>query len=316
MVGDAEVLSRRLAPGGWSLTFQPLVMAKSSSTQAGINNYASFVLADSLMWSGLGRVINNFRTGILGLHPIPASGGPLVLQRLRVPFTYAWSTSLLPKPGDWRSNIDVVGFFSMPNDTFYKPDPALAKFLAAGPPPIYIGFGSVVVKDPLKLTETILGAVQKAGVRALVSAGWADLGKTDIDIPDSVFIIKGNIPHDWLFDAGRVAAVCHHGGAGTTAAGLTAGLPTIIVPFFGDQWFWGNAVHTSGAGPQPIPHAEMTVDILTDAIKFALLPETREAAQVVGESIRSENGVAKGVDSFHKNLPLLNMRWVTREGHS
>lgn len=77
--------------------------------------------------------------------------------------------------------------------------------------------------------------MERTGVRALVSAGWADLGSTG-DIPDSVFIIKGNVPHDWLFDEGRVSAVCHHGGAGTTCAGLRLGLPTIIVPFFGDQW--------------------------------------------------------------------------------
>jgi hypothetical protein len=201
---------------------------------------------------------------------------------------------------------DVVGFLTMPTTVSYTPDAALSKFLATGPPPIYIGFGSIVVKDPDALTNTILEAVKATGVRALLSAGWSDLGA--LDIPESVFLIKGDIPHDWLFADGRVCAVCHHGGAGTTAAGLRAGLPTIIVPFFGDQPFWGSAVAAAGAGPQPIPYKKLSAETLANGIEVALSEPAQAAAAAIGDSIRAEDGTGAGVDSVHRLLPLKAMR--------
>ncbi|GMK53538.1 hypothetical protein CspeluHIS016_0101240 [Cutaneotrichosporon spelunceum] len=285
----------------------PLVAAKSSSSDRTLNNYTSFLLADALMWQGLGDLINHFRNSILGLRPLSHMAGPLTLRRLQIPFTYAWSEHLLPKPAEWKDNMDVVGFYTMDSDTRFTPDAALAKFLAAGEPPVYFGFGSVVIDKPDQLTNTILNAVERKGIRALVSAGWADIG-VGADIPDSVFVIKGNVPHEWLFAEGRVAAVCHHGGAGTTAAGLRLGVPTIVVPFFGDQWFWGNAVHHAGAGPAPIPYTELTVEKLVAGLEVALAPRTLEAARRIGEQISLEDGVADGVRSFHRHLPLLNMR--------
>ena len=96
---------------------------------------------------------------------------------------------------------------------------------------MYIGFGSIVVDDPTGMTKLIFEAVKLAGVRALVSKGWGGLGADEIGIPEDVFML-GNVPHDWLFK--HVSAVVHHGGAGTTAAGIAAGKPTVVVPFFGD----------------------------------------------------------------------------------
>ncbi|KAG5634498.1 hypothetical protein H0H81_001741 [Sphagnurus paluster] len=155
------------------------------------------------------------------------------------------------------------------------------------------------------MTKIIFDATAQAGVRALISAGWGGLGS--VSIPPHIFIL-GNVPHDWLFAEERVSAVVHHGGAGTTAVGLAKGRPTVVVPFFGDQGFWGAMIHKAGAGPQPIPHKELGVENLRDAIKFAVSPPAKQAAGRMADQIQNEDGVLRGVESFYRHLPLLNMR--------
>ncbi|OCF44536.1 hypothetical protein I317_01608 [Kwoniella heveanensis CBS 569] len=293
----------------WSPTTNfnhPLVNVQQSNAEKGLTNYLSFALAEMLTWQGLGDVINNFRSNSLSLEPISMRSGPSILDRLKVPWTYCWSDALINKPKDWKEHIDISGFYFLSGDVDFQPEPELKSFLDSGEAPIYIGFGSVVVEDATAMTKTIFEAVQAAGVRALVSAGWGGLG--GCDVPENVFILKGNIPHDWLFAEGRVSAVCHHGGAGTTAIGLRNGLPTIVVPFFGDQMFWGNMIHKAGAGPAPIPQKSLTSENLSAAIKFATSAHAKSAAQTMADQIRSESGEQKGVDSFHRHLPLLNMR--------
>lgn len=187
----------------------------------------------------------------------------------------------------------------------YTPDPELAAYLAAGPPPVYIGFGSIVVDDPDAMTKLIFEAVKKAGVRALVSKGWGGLGADDLGIPEGVFML-GNVPHDWLFQ--HVSAVVHHGGAGTTAAGIATGKPTVVVPFFGDQPFWGAMVARAGAGPVPIPYKQLTADKLAAAITEALKPETLERAKELGSKIKEEKGAETGAKSFHDMLDVDHLR--------
>jgi hypothetical protein len=180
--------------------------------------------------------------------------------------------------------------------TNYQPDPALAEFLAAGPPPVYIGFGSIVVDDPNAMTKLIFDAVKKTGQRALVSKGWGGFGADDMGKPDNVFML-GNVPHDWLFQ--HVSCVVHHGGAGTTAAGIALGRPTVIVPFFGDQPFWGAMVARAGAGPTPVHSKDLTADRLAEAILKALKPETLDRAKELGDRIKEEKGTEAGATSFH-----------------
>ncbi|TRM59795.1 glycosyltransferase family 1 protein [Schizophyllum amplum] len=283
----------------------PLVDISFSNAGERLTNYISYALADILTWQGMGDIVNKFRNRALGLPSLSVRSGPGLSERLRVPWTYCMSPALVPKPTDWSNHIDVVGFYFLDLATSYTPPDDLAAFLSAGPAPVYIGFGSVVVDDPAEMSRIIFEGTKRAGVRALVSAGWGGLG--GVDVPSNIFIL-GNIPHDWLFSNGRVAAVVHHGGAGTTAIGLANGLPTVVVPFFGDQGFWGDMIHRAGAGPEPIPHKKLTADALTDALTFAVSAPAKTAAAEMGRQIASEDGVRAGADSFYRHLPLLNMR--------
>ncbi|ELU42982.1 glycosyltransferase family 1 protein [Rhizoctonia solani AG-1 IA] len=149
--------------------------------------------------------------------------------------------------------------------------------------------------DPQEMTGAILGGIAKAGVRAIVSPGWGGLDEAMIRAAGPHVFALGNAPHDWLFQ--YVSAVCHHGGAGTTAIGLKCGKPTIIVPFFGDQPWWAAQLAQQGAGPEPLDSRNLTSDGFAAAIRAALSP-----SMVVAD------GVKNGVESFHKHLPLLNMR--------
>lgn len=212
---------------------------------------------------------------------------------------------MIPKPQDWGNHIDIAGFYFLNLASNFTPDPELAAFLAAGPPPVYIGFGSIVVEDPDALTRTIFEAVAATGVRALVSKGWGGLGADSMGVPDNIYML-GNVPHDWLFE--HVSAVCHHGGAGTTAAGIKAGKPTVVVPFFGDQPFWGAMVARAGAGPDPIHNKSLDAEKLAEAIRVAMKPETQQRAKELGAKIREEQGTDVGGQSFHQHLDVDKMR--------
>ncbi len=157
--------------------------------------------------------------------------------------------------------------------------------------------------DPGAMTSLVLEAVARTGQRALISQGWGGLGAREV--PDGVLMI-GNVPHDWLFS--RVSCVVHHGGAGTTAAGIAAGRPTVIVHFFGDQQFWGNMIARTGAGPKPIPSAKLTAEALALAITTALHPSVVECAEKLKQSIAQENGCEAGAISFHNQLRMDSLR--------
>ncbi|CAI7587687.1 unnamed protein product [Penicillium pancosmium] len=237
-------------------------------------NWVSYGIVEWLTWQG----------SSIDLASVPATEGPCLAEALEIPFTYCWSPALVPRPTDWPSYID------------------LAEFLQAGPPPVYIGFGSIVVDDPQKLINTVVEAVKLAGIRAIVSKGWSELAGTS---DENIYYI-GDCPHGWLFQ--QVAAVVHHGGAGTTACGLQNGKPTTIVPFFGDQPFWGDMVAKAGAGPEPIPHKDLEPELLASAMQFCLTPEASAAAQEIAIKMQADSGVSAAVDSFHRNLPLDRMR--------
>lgn len=283
----------------------PLANIQSSNADANLTNYISYALIDMLTWQGLGDIINRWRQRSLGLETISFTSGPGILQRLKIPHTYCWSPALIAKPKDWGTNVNISGFFFLDLASNYTPEPDLQAFLDAGPPPVYIGFGSIVLDDPTAMTKLIFDAVQKSGQRALVSKGWGGVGADELGKPDNVFML-GNVPHDWLFK--HVSCVVHHGGAGTTAAGITAGRPTLVVPFFGDQPFWGSMVARAGAGPDPIPNKQLTAENLAEGIMKCLEPQSLERASELAASIATERGSDLGAQSFHQFLDVDKMR--------
>ncbi|KAM3376464.1 sterol 3-beta-glucosyltransferase UGT80A2 isoform X1 [Capsicum galapagoense] len=258
----------------------------------------SYQIVDSMIWLGIRDLINDVRKKKLKLRPVTYLSGSQGSE-LDIPHAYIWSPHLVPKPKDWGPKIDVVGFCFLDLAMGYEPPESLVNWLEAGPKPIYIGFGSLPVQDPQKMTETIVKALEITKQRGIINKGWGGLGNL-VEPKDFVYLLD-NVPHDWLFL--QCAAVVHHGGAGTTAAGLKAACPTTIVPFFGDQPFWGERVHARGVGPLPIPADQFSLDKLVDAIKFMLDPQVKERALELAKAMENEDGVTGAVKAFFKQLP-------------
>ncbi|KAH0383213.1 UDP-Glycosyltransferase/glycogen phosphorylase, partial [Aureobasidium melanogenum] len=274
----------------------PLANVKDNKAEPGMVNRLSYAMVEWMTWQGLADVVNDWRETI-DLEPVPTTEGPFLAYTQNIPTTYCWSAALVPKPQDWGQHIDVCGFFfrDMPD---HKPPQDLQDFLDAGPTPIYIGFGSIVLEDPEKMSIIIAEAVKNTGVRCILSKGWA--GLSNVRKSPNIFEL-GDCPHEWLFQ--HVSAVVHHGGAGTAACGLKNGLPTLVCPFFGDQPFWGEMIYAAGAGPRPIDHKSLTAEKLGEAIDFLTTPEARHSARQIAQSMSAENGVKAAVHSFHRNLP-------------
>lgn len=234
--------------------------------------------------------------GWLAQHPEVAEGPRLNPLEgfhpagLEVPRLHAHSRHLVPKPMDWADREAVTGYWFLPPTQNWEPPPALRRFLEAGPPPVYIGFGSMPHVDTARLNQVILSAVQSAGTRAILATGWGALSPGNAN--GHILQIDG-APHDWLFPQCR--AVVHHGGAGTTHEALRAGLPSLVCPFFGDQGFWGARVRQAGCGPSPIPVKKLTEARLGDALNALHAPHYAEAAQELGQKMRIEGGVENGL---------------------
>lgn len=285
----------------------PLANVKASNVDREYLNYMSYPLVDLMTWQGLGDLVNRFRVKTLGLEPVSTLWAPGQVTRMRVPITYLWSPGLVPKPKDWGPEVDIAGYVFLDLATSYKPPEELVKFLTRSDedtrPIIYTGFGSISgIDDPRAFCQLIFDAVEKAGVRAVVSRGWGGMGD-GMDIPDSIHMVD-NVPHDWLFP--QLDAVVHHGGAGTTAIGLKFGKPTMIVPFFGDQPFWASMIARRRAGAREVwPLKKLTVDRFVTSIKQCLEPESKDNAQAIAKSIVADgDGAENAIDSFHRALVL------------
>jgi len=202
---------------------------------------------------------------------------------------YAYSPHVVPVPSDWGRDVLVSGYWFLDSEDWRVPD-HLAAFLDAGEPPIYVGFGSMPGLDPQRTTAIVIEALAKTGKRGLLAIGGGALAVESA--PDNIHIIAG-APHDKLLS--HVGATVHHGGAGTTAASLRAGVPTAICPFFGDQPFWGRCVADLGVGPQPLDRKTLSADSLATAIMAMDNVQMRRRATAIGAAIRQEDGVAAAV---------------------
>ncbi|KAG7011314.1 Sterol 3-beta-glucosyltransferase UGT80A2, partial [Cucurbita argyrosperma subsp. argyrosperma] len=256
----------------------------------------SYQIVDSLIWLGIRDMINDLRKKRLKLRPVTYLSGSHASES-SVPHGYIWSPHLVPKPKDWGPKVDVVGFCFLDLASSYEPPESLVNWLKAGDKPIYIGFGSLPVQEPAKMTQIIVKALELTRQRGIINKGWGGLGNLE-ESKDFVYLLD-NCPHDWLFL--QCKAVVHHGGAGTTAAGLKAACPTTIVPFFGDQPFWGEQVHARGVGPSPIPVEEFSLNKLVDAINFMLDPTVKKSAVELAKAMENEDGVEGAVKAFFKH---------------
>jgi sterol 3beta-glucosyltransferase len=254
----------------------------------GAHNYLSGLAMVRVIWLWYQPFVNEFRKE-LGLPPM--NGARFIDDLRSTPMLSAYSAQIIRHPPDWPQSVHVTGYLFLDTLPGWQPPHDLLAFLDAGDPPVYIGFGSMAGRNPEQLTILTLEALARSGRRGLLVTGWGGLQASQV--PDSVFVTDA-APHSWLFP--RMAAVVHHGGAGTTAEGLRAGVPTVIVPFILDQPFWGARVHALGLGPKPIPHKRLTADRLARAINLAATSlEVKARAQACGQAIRAEEGITNAV---------------------
>lgn len=265
------VPTRDFPPPGWPVTGQP---SPADNLAAGRE-----VLARSN--SLYADVLRRLRTRL----DLPAATDEAPTPPDDWPICHGFSPAVVPRPADWPATVHVTGYWWPPAPSGWRPPDLLADFLEAGPPPVFVGFGSMT-PDHERLHDAVAVAVERAGVRAVVQSGWAELGPVGDDI-----LVVDDVPHDWLFP--RMAAVVHHAGAGTAGAGLRAGVPAVPVPVLVDQPFWADRLHRIGVAPSPVPMHELTADTLTDALRSCLDRSSyRHRATELARRIRAEDGSA------------------------
>ena len=237
--------------------------------------------------------MNAARRRVLGLPPLPVFGW----GALRVPLLCGYSPAVVPSLPDFPSWLHVTGYWFLDDLSGWTPPRELLRFLAAGPPPVFIGFGSTPFPDPEAATQLVVKAVTASGQRGILVAGGTGLAAGELN--PGIFGIDF-VPYAWLLP--QVSAAVHQGGAGVTAAALRAGIPSVTVPVFGVHPFWGKRVFQLGAAPAPIPVRRLTVQNLADAIRAAAGPDMRRRAAELGARIRAEDGVARGVEIVERHL--------------
>ncbi len=251
------------------------------------NRLSGFAML-AVIWQWYRPFVNEFRKRH-GLKPL--YGADFHRALTSAPLLGAYSPTVIPCPRDWGNHAHIVGYWFQEGANEWLPPIELERFVDQGEAPVYVGFGSMSGRDPERFTKVVLDALLKTGQRGVIATGWG--GMSAMNVPKNIFVLD-SAPHGWLFP--RMAAVVHHGGAGTTAEGLRAGMPAVIVPFTVDQPFWGNRIRSLGAGPEPVRASQLTADALANAIQIAVTDKSmRERACSIGKAIRAEDGIGNAV---------------------
>ena len=272
------------------------VLPRWASLGPGFNLW-TYQAQRQLLWQVARPWVARACRDVLNINALPRREPFGDLDRAQQLLLYGYSEAVAPRPSDWGSWMEVTGYWFLERSADWTPSPELTEFLNDGPPPVCIGFGSMAY-DRAELAHVIGRAVSLIEQRVIVLSGWGGLRPS---ITGRRVLTVESVPHDWLFP--RVAAVVHHGGAGTTTEGLRAGLPTVVVPFFYDQPLWGRCVFGLGAGPRPIPRRQLTGERLAKAIRTAISDdEIRRRAAAVGRRLRAEDGVSRAVAAFQRQM--------------
>jgi sterol 3beta-glucosyltransferase len=248
-------------------------------------NRVSHRLVNGLVWRAFRKATNAARVKVCGLANRQAAWHSH-------PMLYGISPSLVPRPTDWPDNAQACGQW-IPSSPGWIPAQSLQDFLAAGDAPLYIGFGSMMGFDTHKTLQEIVAGV--AGRRALFYPGWS--GVEAAFLPAN-FLVIGDTPHDWLLP--KTSLVIHHGGSGTTHSAARAGVPSVVVPFAGDQFFWADRLRQAGVASGAVNGKDLRAQTLTQAIEFAEAHQVRARARELGDSMSAENGLAHAIVAIER----------------
>ncbi len=286
----------RLQPLTPSRVLPPVVLSGSSLKLPGLLSAGAHHLLYQMIWGVMRPAINEIVRPRLGLRRYPRWGPYLFSSELhRAKVINGFSQHVLSRPADWPDSCQVAGYWFL-DEPGWEPPRELTEFLAAGPKPIYAGFGSMVSQDAGGLTGAVVEAVRRSGQRAVLATGWGGLDGVQGSGDDRIFIMR-SAPHHYLFP--RVAAAVHHGGAGTTAAAVRAGIPSVIVPFYGDQTFWARCLARQGVAPPAVERKSLTPAGLASAIAATQQPEMVRRAESLGRAVRAEDGVEEALRWLH-----------------
>lgn len=274
----------------------PSVIGKGSVHAA--YNRLSHLIAARLFWQFLRQPVNRSLRSVLDMDPIPFRSVLEQIENGAEPAVFGFSPSVLGNPPDWPDSRRVTGFWFLDDDPDWSPSQELSEFLSSGTPPLFITLGSVVEEDPAAMTRLLLQALEISGQRAILQTGWSGLGR--MPLPEHVLRI-GEVPYNWLFP--RVQAVVQHGGAGTIAEALRAGVPSVVIPSFHSQPFWASTLAQLGAAPEPIPRSELSAARLASAMQ-TVASDNRftEVAEELSGHIANEHGVLKAAQTLEDRI--------------
>lgn len=271
----------------------PVTLPPRRAPWPGAANLLLHQFSRIVQWQVLRPAYNRHVRAGLGLPRYPWHGPTYPVGTQACPVICGYSRHVVPHPTDWPEYVRITGYWFLDEADNWQPPCELQAFLKAGPPPIYVGFGSMQTRDRDGTTRLILEAIRQSGKRAVLATGWDGLTEPPSGLGSNQICVIGEAPHGWLFP--RVSLAVHHGGAGTTGAAIRAGIPSILVPFLADQPFWAWQIERLGLGPPRLNHKLLTAELLAGAIVAASGSDMQQRAKQLGSHVANENGVQAAI---------------------